>query len=215
MKFSAKKITTLAIMAALAYLIMLVGRIPIVLFLKYDPKDIVIVFAGFLFGPFSSFLVSLVVSLIEMLTASDTGPIGFLMNVLASCAFACTASFVYKKKPNIAGAGIGLAIGAVMMTVVMLLWNYFITPFYMGVTREEVGGMLAGVFLPFNLLKSGLNATITVLLYKPVLSALRRANLVPAVESGGQRKLSVGVILTAAIVLVTCVMFVLVFRGII
>ena len=37
-----RKITTLGMLCAIAYVVMLVARIPIVLFLKYDPKDVVI-----------------------------------------------------------------------------------------------------------------------------------------------------------------------------
>ncbi|MBQ4001848.1 MAG: ECF transporter S component, partial [Lachnospiraceae bacterium] len=61
---------------------------------------------------------------------------------------------------------------------------------YMGYPREAVAKMLPTVFLPFNALKGGLNAALTMLLYKPVITALRAANLVPRPEE--QRKGSVG-----------------------
>ena len=79
----------------------------------------------------------------EMFTVSDTGPIGCIMNVLATCAFCCTAAFVYKKFQT-RSAVIGLALGTVCLTVVMLLWNYLITPIYMGMDREEIV-VVAGV----------------------------------------------------------------------
>lgn len=68
-----KKMAILAMMAALAYVVMLVGRVPIVLWLKYDPKDVVIAIAAFIYGPMAGVGISIVDSLIEMLTASDTG----------------------------------------------------------------------------------------------------------------------------------------------
>ena len=37
-----KKLVTLAMLSAIAYLAMFLFRIPIVLFLKYDPKDTII-----------------------------------------------------------------------------------------------------------------------------------------------------------------------------
>ena len=49
----------------------------------------------------------------------------------------------------------------------------------MGYPRDAVADMLLPVFLPFNLLKGGLNAAFTMMLYKPVVSALRAARLVP------------------------------------
>ena len=42
MNNNTKKITTTAMLAAIAYVVVAVGRIPVVLFLKYDPKDIII-----------------------------------------------------------------------------------------------------------------------------------------------------------------------------
>ena len=48
----------------------------------------------------------------------------------------------------------------------------------MGYPRDIIAGMLIPVFLPFNLIKGGLNAAITMLLYKPVITALRRSNLI-------------------------------------
>ena len=96
-----RKLTTVAMLCAMSYAVMLIGRIPVVLFLKYDPKDVIIAIGGFLFGPLTSFVISLVVSLIEMFTVSETGIIGCIMNLISTCAFACTAAFIYKRKHNI------------------------------------------------------------------------------------------------------------------
>lgn len=50
---------------------MVVGHIPVVLFLKYDPKDVIIAVGGRIFGPLPSFSIALIVALIEMLTVSE------------------------------------------------------------------------------------------------------------------------------------------------
>lgn len=164
-----RKITTLGMLCALAYIAVAFGRIPLVLFLKYDPKDVLIAMGGLLFGPLTSFLMAFIVSFIEMLTISDKGLLGFLMNVLSSCSFACTAAFIHRRKPCFSGAAIGLSGGCLCMAVVMLLWNYFIAPIYMGMPREAVAELLLPAFLPFNLIKGGINTAVTLLLYKPVL----------------------------------------------
>ena len=70
---SIKKMVSLAMFAAIAYVIVSVIRIPVVLFLKYEPKDVIITVGGFIFGPMASFIISLVVSLLEMVSISDTG----------------------------------------------------------------------------------------------------------------------------------------------
>lgn len=173
-----KKITTAAMLCAAAYIVMAVGRIPVVLFLKYDPKDAVIALGGLIWGPWMAAAVSVVVSVLEMLTVSDTGVIGCVMNVLSTCAFACTVSVIYRRRRTLSGAVLGLVSGWVVMTAAMLLWNYLITPIYMGYPREAVAALLLPAFLPFNLLKGGLNAAITFLLYKPVVNALRKSGYI-------------------------------------
>ena len=217
MRNRTKKITTVAMLAAFAYVVMAVGRLPItsVAFLKYDPKDVVIVIAGFIYGPLTSFLISLVVSLLEMFTLSETGVIGLVMNVLSTCGFACTAAFIYKRKRSFAGALIGLLAGCLVMTALMLLWNFLITPLYMGQPRSDVVRLLLPVFLPFNLVKGGLNAGAALLLYKPVVTALRKSHLIePEADAENRKNKNAGAILISGLLLASGILIVLVMRGI-
>lgn len=172
-----KKLVTVGMLCALAYIMTFVGRIPIVLFLKYDPKDIVVTIGGFIFGPFISFYISVVVSVVQMFTNSGTGILGCIMNIVSSCSFACIAACVYKKKHTFPGAVMGLLCGWLCMIVVMLLWNYLVAPFYMGYPREEIAKLLLPAFLPFNLIKGGINAFVTALLYGPVEKILLHSHL--------------------------------------
>jgi riboflavin transporter FmnP len=207
-----KKLVLIAMLAAVAYIMVFVIRIPVVLFLKYEPKDVIITIGGFIMGPTAAFVISLIVSLIEMVTISETGPIGALMNLLSTCAFACSAAFVYKKKHTIGGAIAGLGVGTVVMVAVMLLWNWLITPFYQGAPREAVEAMLLPIFLPFNLLKAGLNSAFILGLYKPLVTALRKTRLIDGKEkkSTGSKW---GVYALAVGLLATCIMLLLVFMG--
>ena len=212
-----KKLTVLAMLCAVAYVIVALVRIPVVMFLKYEPKDVIITFGGFLYGPLAALLVTTVVSFIEMLTVSTTGWIGLVMNILSTAAFSCTAAIVYRKKHTLSGAVIGLLLGSIAMTVVMLLWNYVLTPLYMGMARADVAAMLVPVFLPFNLLKSGLNSAITILLYRPLVQGLRRVGLFPRSETATApaRSHKLWVWLGAAAVLVVCVLLLLHWNNII
>ena len=212
-KTRTKKLITLAFLSILAYSAMVLIRIPVVLFLKYEPKDIVILIGGFIFGPLSAFAMSIVVSFIEMFTVSDAGIIGCVMNIVSTCSFVCPAAVFYKKNRTIKGAVSGLVVGGLFMTMIMMLWNYFLTPLYMGIPREAVAKLLLPAFLPFNLLKAGLNAAIAMLIYKPVTTALRRSNLLPAPEESGKRKINISVILLSFLLMITCVLFVLVLQG--
>ena len=210
-----KKLTTIGMLCTLAYVSVVVGRIPLVLFLKYDPKDIIIVIGGLIFGSLTSFAVTVIVSVVQMFTISGTGVLGCLMNIISSCSFACTAAFVYKKKHKLSGALIGLFCGWSCQVVIMMIWNYLIAPIYMGYPREAIVELLIPAFLPFNLIKGGLNAAITMLLYKPAVTALRRSNLIESKRDSDKMRINIGVLLVALLMIITCVLLILSFNDII
>ena len=214
MKIDTKKLVLLAMLSAVAFLMVALIRVPVVLFLSYEPKDVIITIAGFLLGPLASFIISLVVSTIEMFTISDTGFIGAIMNLLSTCAFSCTAALIYKRKHTLNGAVLGLIAGTVTMVAAMLLWNWLITPLYMtGTSRADVVKMLLPVFLPFNALKAGFNSALTLMLYKPLVGALRKTRLVEA--NPGKSSSKAGIYILGGILLITCILLLLVLRGII
>ena len=195
-KTDIKRIALIGMFSALAFIVLLLCRIPIVLFLKYEPKDVIITIGGFILGPTASLLISVIVSLIEFATISGTGIWGLIMNVLSTCSFACTAAYIYKKDRTLRGAVLGLITGCIFMSAVMIAWNWLITPIYMKVPRETVQGMLIPTFLPFNLLKGSLTAALTMLLYKPVIEVLRRASLVTKQEGSKKRFNPIWVVLS-------------------
>jgi riboflavin transporter FmnP len=220
-RVDAKRVAMLGMLAAIAYAVTFVTHFiipPFFNFLSYDPKDIVIAIGGFIFGPLSGLVVAAVVSLIEMITISTTGPIGCIMNILSSCCFAVVAAFIYKKKHTLQGAIIGLVVGALATTAFMLLWNYLITPIYMGMPRQAVADMLVPVFLPFNLTKYALNAAITMLIYKPVVTALRKAHLIAPSSSGsspsGGGNRSMVTVVVSVVVLIVCIVAFLAMQGV-
>ena len=179
-KLDTRKMMVLALISAMAFVLAMVARVPlvpVVSFLRYDPKDVAIAMGAFLYGPLAGLIVSVVVSLIQMFTISATGPWGFLMNVLASASFVCTAAFIYKLKRTMAGAVLGLIVGIVVNVVCMLLWNYLVVPIYMGWPQEAVAQLLIPGFLPFNLIKGGINAAIIMMLYKPFIKTLRKMRI--------------------------------------
>lgn len=215
-RFSTRYLAVVAMFTAVSFISVLLAKvIPNVQgFLSYEPKDAVIVIAGFIFGPLTCVIVSVLCSFIEMLSISSTGIYGFLMNVVSTCAFTVPAAWIYARHRTQKGAVIGLGVGVVVLAGCMVLWNYIITPFYMGVPRSVVAGMLATVFLPFNLIKGGINAGITLLLYKPIVTALRKARLVEPSSSNHKGKFSPGFAIFAAAVLVTFVLLFLVLLGV-
>ncbi len=211
-----RKLVSMALLCALAYAAVVLSRMlpPITLWLKYDPKDCILAIGGMLYDPLSAVLMSVVVSFVEYFTVSDTGLIGMLMNILSSLLFILPAAFLYRRRRTLSAAVIGLIIGVVLATGGMLLWNWLISPLYTGWEREAIEELLLPAFLPFNLLKTSLNAVLTVLLYKHVVSALRAAHLVPKSNSPRRRGLSVGVVLSCLFLLASLILVWLVWCGV-
>ena len=169
------KLVFLAMFAALSIVLVMLIHFPIfpsAAFLEYDPADIPILIGTFLFGPWTGLLLTVVASVIQGVTVSAaSGPIGILMHIFATGIMVIVCGLIYSRKKTLKRAILSLVCGALAMTVAMLLWNYLITPLYMGVPREVVVGMLLPIILPFNLIKAGVNCLITFFVYKPSASS--------------------------------------------
>lgn len=180
-----KKITTIGILCALAMILNLFAFIPLVptvTWLTYDPKDIIIVIGGFIYGSATSLIMSGICSVLEIMIKGGT-ILDVVMNMISTCSFACVAAAIYKHKHTKQGAMIGLIVGVMVTVLNMTIWNYIVTPIYYGMPREAVVALLLPGIIPFNLLKAGLNAGITLLLYKSLVTILRKMNFV---ETGTQ-----------------------------
>ena len=216
-----RMLTTLAILSSIAYVLWAVARVPMLsagpLVLRYDPGDVILAFAGFIFGPMAVLAMSIVVAFAQMVTISETGLVGFVMNVISSVSFVCVAAYVYKKQKSLKGAVLGLILGILLMTAVMMLWNFILTPIFMNQPRERVIPLLATIFLPFNLIKGTINAALILILYKPLIRALRSARMLPERELRSENpvRINIGVVLVACLVLITCVLVVLILQGVI
>ena len=75
--------------------------------------------------------------------------------------------------------------------------------------------LLLPAFLPFNVIKSGLNAAITMILYKPVVTVLRRSDLIGSERDSEKMRINIGVLLAALMVIATCVLWILSINNII
>ena len=221
-----KILVTLSMLTAVAFimgaLIRVRGIMPGAAFLTYDAKDVGILLGGFIFGPAAALLMSVVLALLEMVTISDSGPIGALMNMITSASFTCTAAFVYKKTRSLKGAVAGLALGTVAVTAVALMWNYVMIPIYQPwISRQMVANLILPALLPFNLIKSVLNAALAMMLYRHVRFALDKARLIPRVDDSqtddgavSSKKKNNAVLFVSVFVIVTIVVILLALRGI-
>ncbi len=212
--FDTKRLVVMALLCALAYASVALFRVPVVLFLKYEPKDCILAICGMLYGPLPAITTAAVVALLELVTVSDTGLIGLLMNVLSSVLFIVPSAVLYQRRRTLKNAVIGLIVGALLMTAGMLLWNWLVTPWYMHMPRQVIVELLLPAFLPFNLFKAGMNAVLTVLLYKTVVTTLRKARLLPPTDAVSNRRIAIGVWIIGLMMLAALVLVLLVWRGI-
>lgn len=166
-----RKLTTLAMLAALSVVLVAIIHIPIfpaAPFLQYDPADIPILIATFSFGPLAGLMVTAVVSVIQAFLVSGDGVYGMLMHFLATGAYVLVAGFIYRRKKTRTTGAVSLACGAATMVIVMIGLNLLITPFFTGGSVEDVKELLVPVIIPFNLIKAGINGLVTFLVYKPI-----------------------------------------------
>lgn len=186
--YDASRLGVMAMFVAISYVAVCVFHIK-VQFLTFDIKDALIAVAGMLYGPLAAVEISITVALIELLTISETGLYGFVMNVLSSVAFTATSAIIYKYVRNLYGAILGLVSGVMTVTAVMMAFNLIVTPFYMGVPVGEVAKLIPTLLLPFNFIKAIMNASIVMMIYKPIVTALRRAGAIKGSETAHGYKL--------------------------
>ena len=177
-KVTTHHLVIISLLSAVAYALMFVGRVPMIAFLKYEPKDVIIMISGMAFGPAVTVAMSIVVSVVEFMTVSSDGIIGLFMNVLSTVAYATLATIIYKRTNTTRDLIIGLFMGTILTTVVMVAWNYVVTPFYLGIPREAVVGMLVPVIIPFNLIKYSINSGIILLIQRPILKVFKRSKII-------------------------------------
>ena len=179
-----KQITIIGLFVALAYVVSAILPIK-VSFLTLDFKDVISTICGMFFGPVAGIICAAIVPFIEMVTTSETGLYGLVMNLISSVTFVATASIIYKYKKTLWGAIIGLVTASVLTMGLMTLANIFITPYYLEFkfnmplqsAKDMVVGLLPTTIIPFNAVKSIFNASLVMFLYKPFSKTLKAMGL--------------------------------------
>ena len=176
-----KKIAITSVFTAIAFILTFIFRFK-VSFLTFDFKDAIIAMVALMYGPHYGMASAGVVAFLEFLSVSDTGLYGLIMNFISSGTFALVFGLVYKYKRTFTGAILSVILSVISVTAIMMVANYFITPYYMGVSRGDVVGLIPTLLLPFNLVKSIINATATLLLYKPITNVMKRMGIIKKSE---------------------------------
>lgn len=198
-KINTKKMIVIAMLSAVAIVIYYLD-FPVPLmppFIKLDLSNVVSLFAGFTMGPLAGVLVALIKNLIHLVIKGmgTTMGIGDIFDFVTSAVFAFTAGLLYKREHTKKGAVIACVIGTVVFTLVSLPLNYFIVyPIYakafggmeaiMGAYQAinpNVNGLFGALCLfnvPFTLVKGILCSLVVILIYKPLITVLRKSHLI-------------------------------------
>ncbi len=166
-----KRITGIGLLVALSIIVGYFIHFPVLPqapFLLYDPGSVFLLIGSFKLGPKIGLLMSLLTAVLFALITGQGGPYGALMNFLATGTLVFVASQIYFLNHTKKGAVLGVILGTVAMTLIMVPANLVITPLYLGVSRDIVTKMLLPAIIPFNLIKGILSGVITLIVYKRI-----------------------------------------------
>jgi len=164
-----KKITNASMLIALSMIAGYFIHFPILPqapFLLYDPGNVFLLIGSFKLGPKLGVLMCFITAILFALITGQGGPYGALMNFLATGTLIFVSSQIYLLNHTKRGAILGMILGTLAMTLIMIPANLIITPIYTGWEKEVVGKMIIPVIIPFNLLKGIISGVLTFILYK-------------------------------------------------
>jgi riboflavin transporter FmnP len=188
-----RRIAACAILTAMAVLLMYL-EIPLPfmpVFLKFDFAELPVLIGAFALGPVWGVIIELLKNLIH-LPVTQTMGIGELSNFITGVIYVGTAGLIYRKLRTKKGAAISMVVSTLVLAIVAIPVNAFITlPLYgsaMGFPLEAIIGMSAGVnplvkdkislllavFVPFNLFKGTVVGLITFFVYKPISKLINK-----------------------------------------
>lgn len=189
------KLTITAMLSAVAFVLMFLDfPIPFLIppFVKMDFSELPALLAAFSLGPVYGVVVCLVKNLVHFITMTTTGGAGEICNFLLGACFAIPAGTIYQYMKTRRGALIGVLAGAVVMAVLSVPLNYYISyPVYTKFMpidaiismyqqiRPSTNGLMECLVIfnaPFTLLKGLLTSALCFLVYKPLSPILHGTN---------------------------------------
>lgn len=160
-------------------------------FLSIHFDEIPAFVCGFAYGPLSGIAVLAIKSIVK-LPFSSTLCVGEIGDFILSSIYVGIATFIYSKKRNLKGVGIGFLLSSLVQIVCSLLVNiYVLIPFYLWMLKIEPEAMLGimntvnplindvkwsyGLLavVPFNAIKDVLVVIITFIVYRSIHVFLR------------------------------------------
>lgn len=184
--------TVTAMLSAVAYVLMFLDfSVPFMPgFIKMDLSELPALVGAFSMGPACGIFVCLIKNLLHLMITS-TGGVGELSNFILGAAFVLPAGLIYKLKKTKKSALAGALIGMVVMGVLSIFSNYFLTYsiYYNFMPQEailtayqtivpwaKIDSILQCLIffnMPFTMLKGLFSVVITMLVYKPLSPILK------------------------------------------
>ena len=167
-KWDTRQLVTMALMCAIGVLLSFVEfpLLPGITWLKYDASAMPAMVCGFAFGPGAGLAVGIVGAITHGILMADFS--GAIMNILVVTGFILPAALVYRRKRTFKSGVVGLVLSAVAATIMAIVGNLIITPMWLGVPFDAVVAMILPILTPFNLIKAGINAVLTLIVYKSI-----------------------------------------------
>ena len=187
-----RKLAVTGIMSAVsAVLMMLSFNIPIMpSFIKMDFSELPALITAFSIGPVWGVAVCLIKNLVN-LPFTTTAGVGELSNFVLGAMLVLPAGLIYEKNKTRVGALVGSAVGSLIMAVVSIPWNYFVTyPAFVKILNfpleailgmyqkinPSVDGLLQALLvfnLPYTFCKGLVISLLTFLVYKRLSPILK------------------------------------------
>ena len=190
------KLTISAMLSGVAFLLMFIEfPIPALIpsFVKLDVSDLPELLAAFSLGPVYGIVVTFLKNLLfSVLHGTSSAYVGELFNFVMGSVFAFSAGFIYQWKKSRKSALIGAVVGAALMAVLSVPFNYLLVyPAYVvcyGLPLDAIIGMYQAILpssdslikcltifnMPFTFFKGMLDVVLCFLIYKPLSPLLHK-----------------------------------------
>ena len=194
-KNSVRRLTTVAMMGAVAFVLMYFSiTIPVLSpFAEMELAALSELIGGFILGPVAAIEIICVKLLLKIVFKGSISMMtGEFQNLLLSMSFVLPAVIYYRRHRTKKAAVIGLVMGSVLSIVMAVVTNlYLILPFYIRLYGmdwdaivamcsaanpwvKDIPTMVAFSIVPFNVVQRVLHSVLAILLYKKISTPLKK-----------------------------------------
>jgi len=168
----AQRVVVAGMCAAAAFLMMAAIRIPLLPqapFLTYDPSDAVGLLVGVLYGPATGAMVVFIKDILFLLFLAK-GPFGPVADFIAAGTFVAVTAWAFRRGSGPVSSRLlrAAVLGTAARFLVMIPVNFPILALQFGMSPARVVRLLWAAIVPFNVLKSAINAGLALVIAEPV-----------------------------------------------